>query len=209
MAALTLGMTPKAIEKATGIRLRYLDNLVNLHCAPDLLALGLFPDIKEVTESFAAYRVVLDHLAKRGFAPGDASIVAVFPGDGTAPRTGATFAFRTAWQCHSIDPRMKVSWLEGQRKADKVARLRSYRSRVEHMPVIEAGDRAVVVAVHSHARLAEAVAMVEAREVAVIAIECCVRQELEREPDLSYRDRGVLSPCNRVDVWFDARAGGS
>lgn len=40
---------------------RYLDEFVRCRCAPDLLARKLFPNAKEVTESFAAYAAVRKH----------------------------------------------------------------------------------------------------------------------------------------------------
>lgn len=202
MTLRNLGMTPAAIEKETGIRLRYLDNLVNLHCSQDLLALDLFPNIKEVTESFAAYRAALHYLTPRGWKPGDETITGVFVGDGNTPRTGATFAFRSRWQCISVDPRMKPSWCSGGRKAARVERLHSHKLRIEDLSIV--ADRAVVVAVHSHADLASSVAAVKAREVAVISMECCVPLTLPTPPDFSYNDPGVLSPHNRIDIWLNA-----
>ncbi len=140
---LTLGMTPKAIEKALGIRLRYLDNLVNLHCASDLLALGLFPDIKEVTESFAAYRAVLDFLTPHGWRLGDPGVTVIAVGDGAAPRTAATFAHRSSWECISVDPRMKAAWLPGGHRAARVQRLTCHRARIEDVEIV--ADRALIV----------------------------------------------------------------
>lgn len=201
---LTLGMTPRAIERATGIRLRYLDNLVNLHCAPDMLALGLFPDIKEVTESFAAYRAAFDYLGQRGWKPGDTDITAVCVGDGRTPRTGATFAFRSRWQCVSVDPGMGNGWTQGGRKAGRVERLTAIRRPIEEV-TIEA-ERAVIVAVHSHANLPNSVAAVRARELAVIAMACCVPLALDTPPDVTYRDEGILSPHNEIAIWYDVNA---
>ena len=177
---------------------RYLDQMVRLHCAPDLIALKLFPNAKEVTESFAAYNAMLDHLSSGGLRPGEEEITGIFPGDGQTPRTGATFAFRTAWECISIDPRMSPSWVTGRRKVD---RLVARRLRMEEMSVL-CRTFAVVVAVHSHAPLPAAVrAALNAEEVAIVAIPCCKQQALAIPPDIRYRDDGILSPCNEVLVW--------
>ena len=73
---------------------KYLNSLVNLRCGPDMLLLRLFPNAKEVTESFGAYEAVAKHL--RDFPRKDPNIRLVVVGDGHTPRTAATFAFSAA-----------------------------------------------------------------------------------------------------------------
>jgi hypothetical protein len=182
-------------NKDAGRMVRYLGEFLTLSCAPDLLALRLFPNAKEITESFAAYEA-----ARRRLHPhwnlGDPTITCVVVGDGHTPRTAATFAFRTAWQCHSVDPLLRG----GTQRWSAIERLTLHRCKAAAVEPILA-DRALVVAVHSHAKLPEAIATVQARELAVIAIPCCVTQELPQEPDWEYEDRSVLSPCRTVKVW--------
>ena len=179
---------------------RYLDELVGLTCGPDLLALKVFPNAKEVTESFAAYGAVRKYLRK--VAPlGDSRITGLFVGDGNTPRTAATFAFRTAWQCVSVDPRMKD-------KRYDVKRLTVIRSRVEDMPLLPEGSHVVIVAVHSHASLAETVKVVSKTStiLGVVAMPCCFAQELPNgsPPCTAYYDWGVLSEKRMVKVWWPA-----
>ena len=67
------------------------------------------------------------------------------------------------------------------------------------------GTSVIVVAVHSHADLRAAVATVHADRVAVVAMPCCVPQELDTKPDIVYEDYGCLSPRRTVKVWRDYR----
>ena len=73
---------------------RYTSELLSLACGPRLLELGLYPDAKELTESFAAFSAVREHL-KEHFVPHDPTVTVLCVGDGVAPRTAALFAFRT------------------------------------------------------------------------------------------------------------------
>jgi len=178
----------------------YLHELTRLRCAPDLLAMGLFPNAKEVTESFAAYHAVRSHLP--GFSLSDRSITLLAVGDGVTPRTGATFALRSAWSCISIDPALRDDNI--RRVCSRVERLRAIPLHVQFVEPIEC-DRAIIVAVHSHAKLEDAVRSVRAREVAVVAMPCCVPQPLATPPDVEFVDPGIASPQNRVLVWRNVR----
>lgn len=168
----------------------YAAELCGLSCAP--LLLPLFPNLKEVSESFAAFAAVRSHLPEFRTSDRDVTVVAV--GDGTTPRTGATFALRTRWRAVSIDPRLRP-----RRIARHIDRLEWIPERIE--ATCTKADRAIVVAVHSHADLGAAVRSVDARVVAVVAIPCCVRQVLDHAPDIEFDDAACLSPHRRVLVW--------
>lgn len=172
----------------------YASELVRLNCAP--LLIPLFPNFKEVTESFAAFNAVMRHLP--GYEIRDRDVTVVCVGDGSTPRTAATFALRTAWHAVSIDPQ-----LSGHRHVRHIKRLTVDSRRIEE--TVTRARRAIVVAVHSHADLGAAVRSVEADDVAAVAVPCCVPQRLSRAPDVEYEDYGCLSPQRAVLVWRDAR----
>lgn len=159
-----------------------------------------FPTAKEVTETVGAFMAITRHL--RHLARGDRSVAAVVVGDGHSPRTGAYIAISTAWRVISVDPVMR------QRKHD-VDRLETRSDRIEQTPTIDAeGGRVVIVAVHSHALLNDAVRKVHnAASVDVVSIQCCVPQVINRTdgsavaPDVEYADEAILSPERRVLVW--------
>jgi hypothetical protein len=185
---------------------RYMDDLVRMNCGPDLLALKVFPNAKEVSESMGAFYAVRKHLGDKLFGDSDVHVVAV--GDGCTPRTAALFAFLTRWTCWSVDPR-----LVSKDKYAAVNRLHVVPTAVEQFK-LPACKRAIIVAVHSHADLTAAVkACAAAERVDVIAIPCCVLQELRlrkevidpRAPDVEYEDFGIGSPHRTVRLWIDLR----
>lgn len=176
--------------------LHYIGEMFSLRCAPDLLALGLFPDAKELTESFAAYHAVRNHLPR--FSLRDPEVTLVSVGDGSTPRTAGTFAFRSSWRCISVDPLLRVNdpW--------PIQRLELHPKRIEEIRI--RAPRVVVVAVHSHARLDAALRSIEAEDLAVVAIPCCVPQILgAQDHDHNYVDHGILSPQRNIYIWSRIR----
>lgn len=173
----------------------HLDEFLRLRCAPDLVGWDTYPNTKEITESFGAYAAVRAHLWSR-FAPRDPSVLLVAVGDGSTPRTAVTFAMRSQWSCVSIDPKLR----EAAAWEARVRRLHCLPQRVEEV-TLEA-ERAVIVAVHSHADLAAAVRAVRARVLAVVAMPCCVPQALGVAPSVSYADWAIWSPHRTVSVWM-------
>lgn len=184
--------------------LRYLDELVGLKCGSDLLALGLFPNAKEITESFSAFNAVRRNLARMGLkgpeAFGRRDINLVVVGDGNTPRTAATFAFRTRWACWSIDPRMKLKWYGFDPKG--VQHLIALREKIEDCPLTFDAPT-IIIAVHSHADLTVSVNAITAPVRHVVAIPCCMPQALAIAPSLEYDDWGIHSPERTVKVWFN------
>lgn len=189
----------------------YLSEFLRRHAAHDLLALDVFPrDIaKEITESAALRAAAIQYL---GCDPKDPRVVAVCPGDGASPRTAALLAFTTAWRCVSIDPALTswhARWPDGAHISGRpVVRLETIAAKVEDVPgrvVLAPGERAVVLACHSHAPLPAALATVAtpAPDVGVAAMPCCITQELgpNRPCDHEYIDDGVWSPHRVVHIW--------
>ncbi len=121
-------------------------------------------------------------------------------GDGTTPRTAALFAFRSAWRCYSVDPMLRQTEWDTRRLTCLAQRIEDCEPRHFDYPVL-------VVAVHSHAPLHEAVArFVTTGPRAVIAIPCCESQRLEasrphRRPTRQYVDHAIWSPKNEVSIW--------
>ena len=172
---------------------RYADELLALDCAPELVALGLFPNFKEVTESFSCFNAV------RKYVPvelDDKYVTAFIIGDGGTPRTGGTFAFRTKWDVISIDPVLsdKPQWSE-------IQRLVLYRNKIEELTFDV--DTAVIVMPHSHAPIQAALNSINARIRHLIALPCCQEQVLPDEPDYEYADWGVWSPERYMRIWLD------
>lgn len=178
---------------------RYMDEFIRLKCASDLLLLKVFPDAKEITESMAAYRAAIKCLFK-DFNPGDPTVACYVIGDGCTPRTAALLVFRTAWTVGSIDPRLRP-----KEAYEAIDRLLVIPLTIEQMATcFEPGqgpEKALIVAVHSHADLKTAVSLIKAKQKAVIAIPCCVSQDLDIPPTFEYDDWGIWSPERTVKVW--------
>lgn len=187
-------------NREAGQMVKYLAEFVGLRCAPDMLAMRLFPNGKEISESLAAYEAVRYRLQE--FALDDPSVAVVAVGDGMTPRTAATFALRSKWTCYSVDPLSRG----GIKRWAAIERLHVFAKRIEDVR-IEA-ERAIVVAVHSHAKLPRSLASIKARQIAVVAIPCCVPMALSMEPDIVYEDKGIISACRTVKVWRDVAQAG-
>lgn len=181
----------------------HINRFFGLKCAPDLIAWGLYPNAKEITESCAAFEAARNKL---GLDTQDRRTMVLCVGDGSTPRTGAMFAVRSAWSVVSVDPQMRNpgQW------ASKITRLCPFACRVEDLGQLYYEgrfSRAVVVAVHSHASLEASVRAVQLfPHVDVIAIPCCVDQSLDVPPDIEYEDPGIWSPKRTVKIWRDVLA---
>jgi len=176
---------------------RYINELVGCSCFPDLLALKIFPNAKELTESAAAYNAVRHRLKQYDLKDPTVSVVCV--GDGCTPRTASMFAFRSAWTCYSVDPNLK-----GGKWESAIQRLHVVKSKIEHW----SGhfEKVIIVAVHSHARLEDSATHVTSNgNRSFVAIPCCVKQTLWGiAPDVEYIDKGIWSPENKVKIWRNA-----
>ena len=169
----------------------YMDRFFSLKCAADLMALDLFPNAKEVTESFAAYRATKYLPVKLD----DKAVTVVCVGDGTKPRTAATFAFRSGWQCYSVDPVLKP---KGRYRT--IQRLTVAAARVEDFP-LHCDGPVVICLVHSHASLEACMDNITGSSRHIVTIPCCVNHELRITPDQHYVDDNIWSPMNTVKVW--------
>jgi len=174
---------------------RYIDEFVGLKCASDLLAWGLMPNGKEITESFATYRIVCKQLR---LPLNDPTIALVSVGDGHTPRTAAVFAVRSKWQCHSIDPLLRdKNW-------SMIQRLTLHRRKVEDA-ILDLHDASIVVivAVHSHALIKDILTNVLGQPRHLVALPCCVPQEIPNREFIGYQDTQIWSPKNTFRIWRD------
>lgn len=176
---------------------RYMNEFIKMNkSGSDMLHLGLFPDAKEITESYGALNAVRTKLKQYDFD--DPSVTLVSVGDGTTPRTAALFAFRTKWQCISIDPLLKNC----MHYEENIQRLTCYNSKVEDLdPSRLSFDKVVIVAVHSHASLQNILQHVKGKIRSLVAIPCCVPYVHDSIKPIEYSDSGIWSPKNRVKVW--------
>lgn len=182
---------------------RYIREFLDMRCAPDMLAMHLWPRNsadKEISEAFGLYQAVRKHLRKR-YPFHDPNIRVVCVGDGNTPRAAVTFAFRTHWTAHSVDPRLRETHHRGRRPL----RLETHKQRIETCR-FGWDNPTIIVACHSHAPLQSAVdSCPNASTLAIVAIPCCVEQVLDKPPDIVYDDSAIMSGKRTVMVWENVR----
>ncbi|KAF0757834.1 hypothetical protein AaE_004135 [Aphanomyces astaci] len=153
------------------LSLRYLDEFVgDLTCSAQMLAWGLFPDAKEVSETMGVFNAVRKlGLHEKDTAPPGVHDGIVIVGDGVTPRTAAMFAYRTkGWTCYSVDPIMKVSTSDAQVPWDggALANVVSVCDKIENIRIRL--RKAIVVLVHAHVTIEQAMVAIDATEVVAV-----------------------------------------
>lgn len=177
----------------------------------------------------SAYAAVREHLQitqsrkqDRGLGvfANDDTVTLMAVGDGVSPRTAAMFAFRTQWNCVSVDPAMRSGpW-------HKIANLCTIPQRVQDATVSIPSPygRVIVIMWHAHVSVRDAVGCLEfdghkwdtddvelsrnlRKRVAVVSCYCCNYDELQRvmpdgsAPDIEFEDTGVPGLMRTVRVW--------
>lgn len=177
----------------------------------------------------SAYASVREHLQltesrKQDRRPGvfanDDTVTLLAVGDGVTPRTAAMFAFRTQWNCISIDPALRSGpW-------HKITNLRTIPHRVQDatVSISSSHGRVVVVMWHAHVSVRDAVGCLQfdgqrwdtddvnlsrrlRQRVAVVSCFCCNYDEMQRTmpdgstPDVEFEETGVPGLMRTVRVW--------
>ena len=185
--------------------LRYLDSFIRLNkSAKDMLGLEVFPNAKEITESYAAHQAVFHKLGISHEFLKRLNPVIVVVGDGCTPRTGVTFAFKSPFQVESLDPNNR--WINDGR----VDRLNVHTKTLQQY--VDSGladfDRPVIlVGVHSHVPEKELMNfhnVVGNKLFAIVEIPCCFPQQYIKafgEPTKEYIDWGIHSEKRTVRIW--------
>lgn len=206
--------------------LDYLDEFLKLRCAPDLLEMGLFPNSKEITETFAVWaalrRHIFPHLSKSRSSNDNRQDAIIVVGDGMTPRTAALCAFLTKglWQCYSIDPMLQYDTYTDMMFLNRrstttedrcnqwktIKGLRMARTKIQAVSI--PCRQAIVVMMHAHVTLDDAISAVDASEgiVGIITCPCCKwgpsQQEwLGQAPHQQYTDLKLFSVKNQMNVW--------
>jgi hypothetical protein len=131
-------------------------------------------------------------------------------GDGTTPRTGALFAFRSNWQCYSVDPKMNHKWVSDHKDGYDQNEGNIRRLHVIPYTIEEYGrwftkyrslqHPLIVVAVHAHVAAQTIVESLPCADY-LVCIPCCVPQHLGDKPCISYQDINIWSPLHEVKIW--------
>ena len=174
---------------------RYIHQFFNLSVAPKLLEIKLFPDAKEFTESMGAFKAVKNYIMNENINQ-KSKVKLVVVGDGTTPRTAGLFAVMTRWDCYSIDPALK------ENKVYAIDRLKTFKNKIEEVKINCDGDICVLVCVHSHAMLSECVKSINnCKELHIVNIPCCFESDLNIEPNHTFKDKGIYSEKNLIEIY--------
>jgi hypothetical protein len=185
--------------------MKYIDEFVKLKCSSNMLNNKLFPNGKEITESFACYNAVRKYIWEK-VSPQNNDVIFFAVGDGHQPRTGATFAYRTKWTCISIDPLLRLGNNIEYIKHPNINRLFLLKNKVENIKnnLIDLSNKTVIIGlVHSHADIEKTYEKLKGYKTYVISIPCCVKHERIKNkiPDICYIDNNILSEKNEVKIW--------
>lgn len=177
---------------------RHLHRFFRLKTIPLLIQEQLFPNLKEITESMAAFVAIQDHLINKVIKNNNNVDVYVI-GDGYTPRTGALIACLTKWNVISIDPKMKsVGW--------NINRLTTYRKRIDDLYFNNENENtvAVIIFVHSHASIKKSLEVICGYSKRhVIDIPCCFDADITKKPDVNYVDMGIQSEKQKVNIYLN------
>ncbi len=180
----------------------YLDRFFRRNrIGSDLLLLNLFPNCKEVSESFGCYDAIWRH----GISRNDENVIVFVVGDGRVPRTGGLLAFKSKWTIISIDPMMK-EW-----NHPEVKRLTTIKGKIEELDLSDKLEyfstfkTQVILHVHSHAYLTHSVSKLfkegaKDKVRMVVSLPCCIRDNLTSDC-ISYIDKYILSEKNRINIY--------
>ena len=209
-------------------RSKYIDRYMGLKCQPYLKKIGLFPKIREVTETLA----ILDAVEKLKIKRNRKDVLFISVGDGVLPRTACMAAYLTQWTCVGIDPSMASASDKLQRAKALVAStsrlyiapyrvekdwLQPTKRKIDFDPqeVIELlankenKFKTVVFAfVHSHASVEKSLHKFKHLncERHIISMPCCFEDGLAILPEWSYEDPHVVSPKRKIHIYRDLDA---
>lgn len=174
-------------------QLKYVEHFMTTNCAPQLMELKLFPNVKEITETWGCFEA--SHRLETPFEWNNRDVFCIVVGDGHRPRTGATYAFRTVWTVKSIDPEFHPHRYD-------VKRLELYKKRVEDCSIDCEGRPTLIVLPHSHATWQNCLSGIRNwGDLAIIALPCCQKFEIPYTPLANFDDMAILSPCRNISVY--------
>ncbi|CAF2315895.1 unnamed protein product [Rotaria sp. Silwood2] len=198
--------------------------------------MSLFPNAKEITESFAVWSALRQFIFPRleqqlSMSESTDSISSmdsrqnaiIVVGDGMTPRTAALCAYLTKglWQCYSIDPMLQydtyadmvfinrggITTADHCREWKSIKGLRMARAKIQTVSV--QCRKAIVVMMHAHVTLEDAIVAVDASEgiIGIVTCPCCKWAPFQQEwlgqpPHHKYTDLRLLSVKNEMNVWY-------
>ena len=175
---------------------KYINQFIRLKSAPDLLAYKIFPNVKEICESYSCRNILYKFYPH--IIMNDPNINIIVIGDGRQPRTGAFFAFTTAHNIISIDPNFSEKWANNNHTMD---RLLCIKDRAERLMFDY--DNIVLIAPHAHVNINNLCQKWKFKTMYIVSMPCCLKDQqiLNKKVGFHYRDTEIPSPENHLFGW--------
>lgn len=177
---------------------KYINRFVGLNSLEEFAKLKLFPNVKEVTESFSMYYTVKEQICQ--YLDTDKSmfdVCIIVVGDGVSPRTASLFAFLSKAEVHSIDPLMRVEEYKG-----KINRLSLYKDKIEEVNIYTDKTKVIILMPHAHAITEDSWDCVgDVEDKWLVKMPCCTKDELSWNKFLEFEDKYNMSPKNKIQIW--------
>lgn len=192
------------------ISARYVNRFISLDSLEEFGKYDLFPNVKEVTESFGMYSAVTHNICMNDeYIDVDRENTRIFVvGDGVVPRTASVFAFMTKWECYSIDPDMRDVDYSGIRRLKTFPHKIEDTSRSSYIErIIRYEDQGwnaknhIIIMPHSHAEIEPTWERLHNDRTWLITMPCCVHHEMKKLECYSYTDPHIASEKNRIKIY--------
>lgn len=181
------------------ISAKYINRFISLNSLEEFGRYKLFPNVKEVTESFGMYHAVTKYVCctDPDINTKNRNVRVFVVGDGVTPRTAGLFAFMTKWECFSIDPELRDNDYSG------IKRLSLFKEKIEDLEIETHhwNDKYhIILMPHSHAPIEPSWEKLSNDRTWLITMPCCVHHELPI-PGIEFKDPHVASPKNLIKVY--------
>eukprot|EP01083_Nonionella_stella_P217096 779604_1 len=203
---------------------RYIDEFLSLKCATDLMGHNIYPNCKEITESFSVLHALRKYLnassknvekhKKYHFENSD--VTAIVVGDGTTPRIASLLCYITKWDnVYSVDPQLRI---KKNKSWKHIQHLTCLQSKIEDITIkINDNHNVIVVFMHSHVLLEESLSSIcfsnrnnKGNEMCVVTVPCCQFMQKHKtlygqQPDHTFEDISMASSKNTFYIWKDLK----
>lgn len=184
--------------------IKYINQYFRLNCSADMQAIRLFPNVKEIQESFGTFNIVTEHIMTMdpNITLDNPNINVYVIGDGVSPRTAATFNFLSKWKTFSIDPLMRT-----EKDWSSVNNLTVLKGTGEECieAIVEQKDYIFLVFPHSHIpELNSIYKHFKNQKVWIINLPCCKPNQgngLPIKKFIGIVDTNINSPKNIFNIY--------
>lgn len=182
------------------ISARYVNRFISLDSLEEFGKYNLFPNVKEVTESFGMYNAVASYVcgSDNNINTKNDNVRLFVVGDGVTPRTAGLFAFMTKWKCWSIDPELRKNNYSG------IKRLHIIHEKIEDWEPSQQNNwndsYHIILMPHSHADIKPTWKRLHNNKTWLLTMPCCVHHEMSL-PCIEFKDPHVASPKNNIKIY--------